>query len=152
ALNHFSSSQFTLITADIESFAPGRKYDLILANPPFVPTPNGIEGTLTSNGGPEGSRLVEILVERLEEFLDPDGRALVYVFQFAKDPGPLIIERLARTSTRRRVELTPAQEKPIPFETFCNAYRRIFPEARAVIERWRSDLLRMHGSGLVLCH
>ena len=66
-LNQFSSSRFTSITGDIADFAPARKYDLMLANPPFVPTPEGIDGTLTSNGGPEGSRFVEILVERLEE-------------------------------------------------------------------------------------
>ena len=101
ALNQFSSGQFTAITADVADFAPGRKYDLILANPPFVPTPEGIEGTMTSNGGPEGSRFVAILLERLEAFLEPGGRALIYVFQFAKDARPLIVELLARTSKRR---------------------------------------------------
>jgi len=152
ALNQFSSGQFTAITADIADFAPGRKYDLILANPPFVPTPEGIEGTLTSNGGPEGSRFVAILLERLEEFLEPGGKALIYVFQFAKDARPLIVELLARTSKHRPVELTPAQEQPIPFETYCKAYRQIFPTDGPAIERWRSGLLRLHGSGLVLCH
>ena len=152
ALNQFSSDQFTTITADIADFVPGRKYDLILANPPFVPTPEGIEGTITSNGGPEGSRFAAILLERLEEFLEPGGRALIYVFQFAKDARPLIVELLARTSKRRPVELTPAQEQPIPFETYCKAYRQLFPTASPAIERWRSDLLRLHGSGLVLCH
>ena len=152
ALNHFSSDRFTAITADISDFAPERKYDLILANPPFVPTPEGIEGTITSNGGPEGSRFVAILLERLEALLEPGGKALIYVFQLARDSGPLIVELLAGASKRRPIELTPAQQHPIPFEAYCKAYRQLFPKAGPAIEAWRSDLLRRHGSGLVLCH
>ena len=51
ALNHFLPSQYNAIEGDMATFVPTHKYDLILANPPFVPTPDGIEGTLTSNGG-----------------------------------------------------------------------------------------------------
>jgi mRNA-degrading endonuclease toxin of MazEF toxin-antitoxin module len=83
ALNQVGAGQFTSITGDIAHFAPARTYDLIIANPPFVPTPQGIDGTITSNGGPEGNHFVDILLRRLEEFLEPSGRALIYVFQFA---------------------------------------------------------------------
>ena len=51
----------------------------------MYPTPEGIDGTITSNGGPEGSLFVEILIERLEELLEPSGRALIYVFQLVKN-------------------------------------------------------------------
>ena len=152
ALNQFSAGRFTSITGDIATFVPERKYDLILANPPFVPTPEGIEGTITSNGGPEGSRFVEILLERLEQFLEPTGRALIYVFQFVRAGEPLIVELLARCSQRRSVEITPAQERSIPFETYYQAYLQLFPKAAPAVDRWRSDLLRRHGSGLTLCH
>ena len=131
ALNQFSSSQFASIEGDIADLAPKRKYNLILANPPFVPTPEGIEGTITSNGGPEGSRFVEILLERLEEFLEPSGQALIYIFQFAKDGQPLVVELLAKTLKHRPVELTPSQGRPIPFETYRKAYLQLFPKARA---------------------
>jgi hypothetical protein len=152
ALNQLPSRRFTAITVDVADFAPGRKYDLILANPPFVPTPDGIAGTITSNGGPEGSRFVAMLLERLEDLLEPSGKAMIYVFQFVKSGRPLIVELLAKTSKRRPVELTPAQLQPISFETYCKAYRRLFPAASPAIERWRSDLLGRHGSDLALCH
>ena len=151
-LNQFTPSQFTSISGDIAAFAPDRKVELILANPPFVPTPEGIEGTITSNGGPEGSQFVETLLERLEQFLQPSGKALIYVFQFVGNGQPLIVELLTQTSKRRSVELTPAQEQPIPFETYVEAYRKLFPKAGPAIDRWRSDLLRRHGHGLTLCH
>ena len=152
ALNQFSPSQFTSATGDIAVFVPERKADLVLANPPFVPTPDGIEGTITSNGGPEGSRFVEILLERLERFLEPTGRALIYVFQFVRDAQPLIVEALGRYAMGRAVELTPAQARPIPFETYYEAYLQLFPRATPAVDHWRSDLLRRHGNSLTLCH
>ena len=115
SLNDFSPRQFDAITADIASFTPERKYDLILANPPFVPTPDGVAGTLTSNGGPEGSLFVDILLERLEQLLEASGRALVYVFQFARNGKPLIFDSLAETAQRRPIEVTSTQAQPISF-------------------------------------
>lgn len=151
-LNSFSSDQFATITGDIFDFVPEQKYDLILANPPFVPTPPGVEGTLTSNGGSDGSLFVDVLLDRFEEFMDPSGRALVYVLQFAREARPLMFERLSQMAPSRSVEVTPAQEKPIPFEVYVDAYRRIFPDSTSAIDSWRSDLLDRHGDGLTLCH
>ena len=93
AVNRFPSSRFTSIKGDIADFLPERSYDLILANPPFVPTPAGLDGTITSNGGPDGNRFVEMLLKRLEEFLEPSGRALIYLFQ---------LEVVSKCAVRRR--------------------------------------------------
>jgi hypothetical protein len=151
-LNQVPSSRFTAIQGDIATFAPQRKYDLIVANPPFVPTPAGIEGTITSNGGPEGNRFVEILLERLEEFLEPSGRALIYVFQLVRQDAPLVLDLLAKTVGDRSVELTPSQARPTSFETYCRAYSHLFADAAPAVDRWRADMVRRHGDGLTLCH
>lgn len=152
ALNHVPPERFTPLTADVADFVPPVKYDLLLANPPFVPTPDGIEGTLTSNGGPEGSRFAEIVIERLDELLADGGRALVYVFQLSKEGRPLIAERLAARLPHRPVEITPAQTTPIPLATYVDAYRRVFPGDADAIGRWSGALSRRHGSGVTLCH
>lgn len=151
-LNQLSASRFRSIEGDIATFEPERRYDLILANPPFVPTPEGIEGTITSNGGPEGNRFVEILLKRLEEFLEPDGEALILVFQFVKRRQPLLVDLISRLLVRRSVELTPSQKRPISFEAYWEAYTKLFPKARDEIDRWRSALLEKHGEDLTLCH
>jgi Methyltransferase small domain len=152
ALNGFGADRFTPIEGDIADFSPERRVDLILANPPFVPTPDGIEGTLTSNGGREGSRFAALLLERLDELLEPSGRALVYVFQLEKERRPLIADAIAESVRNRPVELTPSQLRPIPFDRYCSAYLRLFPAEAPAIEGWRSDLVRRHGSDLTLCH
>jgi hypothetical protein len=151
-LNQFPASSFRSIEADIATFQPERRYDLILANPPFVPTPDGIEGTVTSNGGPEGNRFVEILLERLEEFLEPEGEALILAFQFVRHQQPLLVDLISRVLVRRLVELTPSQERPIRFEAYARAYSQLFPEAQEEIARWRSGLYERHGEDLTLCH
>ena len=152
ALNRFTSGRFTSIKGDIADFAPERRYDLILANPPFVPTPGGLDGTITSNGGPDGNRFVEILLKRLEELLEPSGQALIYVFQLVKDDQPLIVELIAKTVRHRSVELTPSQTREIPFETYREAYTRLFPKARRETDLWRTDLVTKHGTDLTLRH
>jgi hypothetical protein len=150
--NRFPSSSFRSIEADIATFQPERRYQLILANPPFVPTPEGIEGTLTSNGGPEGNRFVEILLRRLEAFLEPHGEALILTFQFVRRQRPLLVDLVSSLLVRRPVELTPSQKHPTGFEAYCRAYTQLFPEAREEIARWRSALLEEHGEELTLCH
>jgi hypothetical protein len=152
ALNQVGASQFTSITGDIAHFTAGRPCDLIVANPPFVPTPEGIDGTITSNGGPEGNQFVGILLQRLEEFLEPSGRALIYVFQFAVHGQPLIVDLVARTVTNRPVEITPSQSRPLAFETYCKAYALLFTTAGPAIDQWRSEMVGRHGTALTLCH
>ncbi|MEM6839926.1 MAG: hypothetical protein AAF609_24205, partial [Cyanobacteria bacterium P01_C01_bin.120] len=127
-------------------------YDLILANPPFVPTPEKIAGTLTSNGGPEGSRLVEQLLERLDTFLKPSGKVLIYVFQLVKDDRPLIMERLSQILNNRPVEITPSQARPSSFEAYCEGYRELFPDSGQAIAQWQSRLVQQYGNNLALSH
>jgi hypothetical protein len=117
-----------------------------------VPAPDGIDGTVTSNGGAEGNRFVEILLRRLEEFLEPQGEALIYVFQFVRDRQPLLVDLVSELVVRRQVELTPSQEHPIRFEAYSHAYSLLFPEAEQEIARWRSALVGRHGEDLTLCH
>jgi hypothetical protein len=152
ALNHFLASQYSAIKGDIATFIPTHKYDLILANPPFVPTPDGIEGTLTSNGGPEGNRFVELLLQRLEACLHPDGQAFICLFQYVRHGEPLVCELLVRHLEHRVVELTPSQARPISFAVYCRSYAELFPEAKAEIARWEGDLLRKYGDALMLNH
>lgn len=152
AANGFDPSTFGAIEGDIAAFSPDTTYDLILANPPFVPTPDGIPGTLTSNGGPEGNCFVEILLQRLEALLAPEGRALIYVFQFVIGETPLVVRLIQEHVKHRPAVLTPSQRNPIPLAAWCRSYTRLFPEDATIAEAWLSDLARRHGPELCLCH
>jgi|SRR5262245_61104321 len=150
--NGFTVEQVVCAEGSIESFVPAGRYDLIFANPPFVPTPDGLAGTLTSNAGSDGNRLVDVLLRRLEELLAPEGEAFVYVFQFVRDGRPVVVNSIERFVTERDVGLTPTQTRPIDAETYFQAYVRVFPAAEPAILRWRTALRDRHGDALLLDH
>ena len=54
---------------DIADFRPDAPYDVIFANPPFVPTPPCMDGVVHSNGGADGCSATRVLLGRLGELL-----------------------------------------------------------------------------------
>jgi tRNA1(Val) A37 N6-methylase TrmN6 len=150
--NGFGPDRVACIEGSVEDFVPARRYDLVFANPPFVPTPDEIEGTLTSHAGDEGNRLVEILLRRLDELLVGDGEAFIYVFQFAREGRPLLVGSIERFVAEREVALTPTQIRPIAAEAYFQAQLQVFPSAREATLRWRSRLIDRHGAALSLDH
>jgi hypothetical protein len=152
ALSGIRSNAIRCITASVDAFRPTAPYDLVLANPPFIPTPDGIAGTLSSNGGPDGNRLAAAILGRLDEFLNPDGQLVMCLFQVCRAGLPLIAEAV-RDSIRDRVaELSPLQQDPVLFSSYCDAYERQHPRFRGHIHDWRTALTEHHGTDLTLMH
>jgi hypothetical protein len=151
-LSKMEPARFASITGDLADFAPHHRYDLIVANPPFVPTPDGVAGAITSNGGPDGSRFADMLFGRLEQLLDPDGEALVYLLELVRHGQPLVAERIRAQLEHRAVELSPAQAEPTPLAAYRAAYVALFPDATDAIARWASALTDRHGPELAVCH
>jgi methylase of polypeptide subunit release factors len=141
ALNDIPVSDYRCVQGNIATFISDRKYDVIFANPPFVPTPDGIEGIITSNGGPEGNRFAEILLRRLEGLLSPDGQAFIYHFQIVGRDEPLVVEMILRYLDHRMVELTPSQSRPISFAVYCQTYAEVFGEQRNALPAGRASSL-----------
>jgi hypothetical protein len=150
--NGFEPGQVVCIEGPIQTFVPEKRYDLLFANPPFVPTPDGIEGTTTSRAGPDGNEFVDILFARLDELLEPEGQAFVYLMQFVAGERPLIADSLERHVVERPVTLTPTQVEPVAFEEYYRAYLDLFPGGRDATERWRASLEERHGADLTLEH
>jgi hypothetical protein len=152
ALNRIAPERVRAMTGDIARFTAEQRYDLVLANPPFLPVPEGIGGTLSSNGGPEGNRFVSALLSRLDEILDTEGHALVCLFQIVGDGVPLVARQFRDELWNRDAELSPIQEVPVPFDDYVEAYRRQHPSATEAIARWRRDLHRRWGTQLAVSY
>jgi Methyltransferase small domain len=54
------------------------RFDLVVANPPFLPAPAGVALPACGDGGPTGDAVLRELVAGLPEVLAEGGRALVY--------------------------------------------------------------------------
>jgi predicted nicotinamide N-methyase len=150
--NGFDEESFKTILGSVADFACDRPYDVVLANPPFVMTPPGIEGTLTSRAGPEGNDFVQMLLARLDELLAPDGEAYIYLLQFVKDDAPLIVEWALRHIAQRSMKLTPTQQQTTPVAHYVAAYLQRFPKDVAAVRSWESNLLQRYGIGLGIQH
>jgi len=146
ARNGFPAGRFQTHERSIEDFAPAQPFDLVLANPPFVPTPPGIEGTLTSAAGPLGNTLLDVLLAKLDACLLPQGEAFIYVMQLVAESGPLIARTLLERLPGRTAAFTPTQAEPIPIDVYCDAYRQCFPANIDAIDRWQAQLAAEHGA------
>jgi hypothetical protein len=124
----------------------------VLANPPFVPAPAGLAGTLTSNGGPEGNTLVDILLAQLDHLLHADGEAFIYVMQLVTEDCPIISKSIEKYLPTRNTELTPVQVEVMPLDYYIDAYIQCFPDKESDIKQWESELRQRHTSKLGIQH
>jgi release factor glutamine methyltransferase len=92
----------------------GERFDLITANPPYVPAPPGIEGEKGDgawNAGRDGRAIVDRLIDELPDHLTPDG--CVLIVQSSVTGTRETLERLERVGLkpsivqRRRGPLGP---------------------------------------------
>jgi hypothetical protein len=150
--NGFGGDRYRALLGSIADYAPGTPYDVVLANPPFVPTPPGIDGTLTSNGGGDGNALVELLLSRFDRWLSAQGEGFVYVMQLQVDGRPLITDALLRHLPERTIELTPTQAEAFPLALYTAAYARCFPQREPAIASWERELRDRHGGELSIQH
>jgi hypothetical protein len=152
ARNGFEESAYRAIPGSVSDFACAAPYDIVLANPPFVMTPPGIDGTLTSRAGPEGNDFAEMLLARLERLLAPEGEAYIYVLQFVRAETPLIAGALVRHLVERRVTMTPVQDEITPLDVYVAAYLERFPGRADAVRAWERELRARHGGSLGAQH
>jgi carbamoyltransferase len=67
-------ARFTARQGDLYQPVRGERFDLIIANPPFVPAPR--RGPSYHSGGPRGERVLRRVVAGLRAHLASDGRAI----------------------------------------------------------------------------
>lgn len=68
-------SNFDARVGDLYAAVRGRRFDTIIANPPFVPSPR--RGPSYHSGGPRGDRVLRRVVAGFGAHLSPGGRAFV---------------------------------------------------------------------------
>lgn len=68
---------FEALTGDLTAPVKGRRFDLVIAQPPFVVRPPDVEATTYLHGGAMGDELTLRLVAELPDVLAPGGQARV---------------------------------------------------------------------------
>src|SRR3989344_90665 len=76
---------------DIFKPVKGEKFDYIISNPPFEPTPPGIEYFMHSAGGIYGLDFVEKLLKGVDKHLTEKGHAQIVTFAPGDDESPSML-------------------------------------------------------------
>lgn len=146
ARNGFDASRYAICQGDIRTFKLQRRYDIIAANPPFVPVPEGLGFPIHSNGGEDGNVLTRVLLGRLDSLLAPDGRALLTTFQVEDAIGPLLAHDVEALVTNRPTEFTRRRKDSFSFDEMASEYGAVAPHRGNAIAQWSRQMKARHGS------
>jgi hypothetical protein len=86
-----NGSPATFHHSDLYAAAAGKKYDLILSNPPWVPAPEDLE--TYRGGGTSGEILSQRICQGLRQHLNPGGRAALYL-EYPRFKGQHLFDRV----------------------------------------------------------
>jgi release factor glutamine methyltransferase len=100
ALRSGAVRNLRLLSGSLFTPVPGQRFDLVTANPPYIPTGElaelpvdvrGFEPQLALDGGPDGLTLVRRIAEQAHEHLTPGG---LLALEICADQGPRALELL----------------------------------------------------------
>lgn len=148
ARNGFDGSCYSIYEGDVETFQPSQKYDILFANPPFVPLPDGVGMPIHSNGGVDGNRFTHVIVSRLDDFLKPQGEAFLSVFQIEDQHGPIVLHGIKEHITNRHVELTRMRSRSFDFDEVVSEYMADVPNKHQAVITWSKILKDRYGERL----
>jgi methylase of polypeptide subunit release factors len=126
---------------DLFAGMPTDSFDLIVANPPFLPLPSGLSLFTSSDAGPLGLRVVGPLIRSARRFLKPGGRLLLLTMNFAGREGAAAarIAHEAFNHVTDGVQVCDLYGGGLPVEEFCACFSALGPTTD-----WLEDLKR-HG-------
>ncbi len=147
-LNKFDKSRYKIYNQDMVEFNIKKKYDVILANPPFVPVPEGVDFPVHSNGGKDGNYLFNNFLTRIDSFLKPTGRAIFISFQLEYNDTPVIIDNIRKNAVNRDVKITKLRSKSFSLESIAIEYINNLPEKKDIILSWKDELEKKYKGNL----
>lgn len=103
--------QMPVRQGDLFEAVSGRRFDAILVNPPYVPTPKGIglSSYPWSDGGPDGRALIDRICDQVSEYLTGDGSLWMIHSSLAG------VKKSVRQLVNRRMVVERVAERDEPF-------------------------------------
>jgi hypothetical protein len=136
-------------TENVFASVTGEKYDFVFSNPPFEPTPVGMNYYFNSAAGIYGLSFVEVLTKGVDNILADDG-----VFQMVTmAPGTeteafMIYDLVQKYLPNRNVEIT-LDLMPIAYNDFVDRFVEIFNQDEAPINQMKEIAA---SEGVTHCH
>jgi methylase of polypeptide subunit release factors len=148
---------------DLFDPAGRERFDLVVANPPMIATPDNFPPSTYADGGRDGLTVVRRLLDALAAHLTEEGRALIYVEGFGDERRPRVMLEIERIAARdgfavevlilSQMAIGPASAQLARGRhTAVAEYRRLFQEHGA--RRYYKLVIRLRrgGSGVRLLY
>lgn len=141
ALNELS---IELHTGDLTAPVKGRRFDLVVAQPPFVIKPPDVEATTYLHGGAMGDELALRLIGELPGVLSPEGEARVLFDSPVRDDVPLwrrLQDAHGDDDLQQLVFVTPGNSPDLQAIGYAaNSHASLGPAYAEAVRRYRAHL------------
>lgn len=137
-------------TENIFKPVQGEKFDYIISNPPFEPTPQGIDYYLHSSGGIYGLDFVENILKNLDAYLTDNGHAQIVTFAPGDEKQPFMLTDLVQRhlSGNSTIKVNPVSMR---FDDFVDRFVEIGQATEEQIAEMKKQAVRDGVSHLYLC-
>lgn len=139
-----------------DSLAPDARYDLITANPPLVPFPEGVEYPFVGHGGADGLIVTRKILAGLPVFLTDGGRAQIIGLSFSDGKTLSIQHTLCALAAELELDISVTLLAHVDVLGDTGALSSLVysaaPVARygfdAILERLRKEMTAQHATHL----
>lgn len=135
---------------DIFKPIKGEKFDYIISNPPFEPTPPGINYYLHSSGGIYGLDFVEGILKNLDSYLTDKGHAQIVTFTPGDEKRPFMLVDLVKKylNGQTTIKVNPVSMK---FDDFADRFVKIGQATGEQVAEMKEQAAEDGVSQLYLC-
>ena len=136
---------------DIFKPIEGKKFDYIISNPPFEPTPPGSKNTYVhSDGGIYGLDFVEKIIRNLDNYLTDNGHAQIVTFAPGNKEQPVMLRELVEKylNGQTTIKVNPVSMR---FDDFVDRFVEIGQATPEQVAEMKKQAAQDGISHLYLC-
>ena len=85
-----------VVQSDLYQQVEPKKFDLITANPPFIPVPDEFDFPIAGAGGEDGLKIVLRILEEADNRLNPQGEIIIIGEAIGGDEGTLLYRKVCK--------------------------------------------------------
>ncbi len=145
------SDHVKVVESDVFEKVADSKYDLITANPPFIPIPKDLPFPIAGDGGEDGLYIIDKILEGLEAHLNENGHVIIIGEAIGDENGPILFDHLKKYlpkgyACKLILQMRTSKEQYI--ESIISLYQNLFDRStkeEVFVQKW-NDLFQKFNS------
>lgn len=137
-------------TKDVFAPVKGEQFDYIISNPPFEPTPQGVDYYFHSSGGMYGLDFVEKIVKDTDKYMTDKGHAQIVTFAPGDEKQPFMLADMVKKYLygNSTIKVNPLSMK---FEDFVERFVQLGKASTEQVNAMKQQAAQDGVTHLYLC-